>query len=140
MSIKLLSAPLSEFDPTEAIQLWSKSGVRPRRPNFKNAKKSKGKALEPVLSHAERVLPPVAEVRVVVDEPTAELVDKDDGESRIGDVAEVIEDGQEEDEEESDAGGDLDVLTRERIQMRMTVVLRMQLTWTATLKNDTLKI
>ena len=58
------------------------------------------------------VLPPVAEVRVVVDEPTAELVDKDDGESCIGDVVEVIEDGQEEDEEESDAGGDLDVVDK----------------------------
>ena len=106
MSIKLLSAPVSEFDPTEAIQLWNKSGVPPRRPNFKNTKKSKGKALEPVLSRAECVLPPVAEVRVVVDEPTAELVDKDDGESLTGDVVEVIEDGQEEDEEEGDASGD----------------------------------
>ena len=54
----------------------------------------------------------MAEVRVVVAEPTAELVDKDDGESRIGDVVEVIEDGQEEDEEESDAGGDLDVVDK----------------------------
>ena len=53
------------------------------------------------------------EVHIVVD---VELVDKDDGdgESRIGD-AEVIADDQEEDKEESDAGGDLDVLTRERI-------------------------
>ena len=110
MSIKLLSAPVSEFNPTEAIQLWNKSGVRPRRPNFKNTKKSKGKALEPILSRAERVLPPVAEVRVVVvDEPTADLADKDDGESRIGDVGEVTEDGQ---EEESDAGGDLDVIDK----------------------------
>ena len=106
MSIKLLSAPVSEFDPTQAIQLWNKSGVPPRRPNFKNTKKSKGKALEPVLSRAECVLPPVAEVRVVVDEPTVELVDKDDGESLTGDVVEVIEDGQEEDEEEGDASGD----------------------------------
>ena len=59
MSIKLLSAPVSEFDPTEAIPLWNKSGVRLRRPNFKNTKKSEGKALKPVLSHAERILSPV---------------------------------------------------------------------------------
>ena len=79
-----------------------------------NMKKSKRKAVKPVLTHAESVRSPVAEeVHIVVD---AELVDKDDGdgESRIGD-AEVIADDQEEDKEESDAGGDLDVLTRERI-------------------------
>ena len=44
-------------------------------------------------------------------------------------------DDQEEEKEESDAGGDLDALTRERISMTMTVVLRMQVTWTVILKN-----
>ena len=56
-------------------------------------KKSKRKAVEPVLTHAESVCSPVAEeVHIVVD---VELVDKDDGdgESPIGD-AEVIADDQ----------------------------------------------
>jgi len=49
-------------------------------------------------------------------------------------------DDQEEEEEESDAGGDLDALTRERISMTMTVVLRMQVTWTVMSKNAKLKV
>ncbi len=35
MSIKLLSAPVPEFDPAEAIQLWNMSGSQTRRPYFK---------------------------------------------------------------------------------------------------------
>ena len=32
MTIKLLSAPINEFDPTEAIELWNKGGVYLKRP------------------------------------------------------------------------------------------------------------
>ena len=49
-------------------------------------------------------------------------------------------DDREEEEEESEVGEDLDALTRERILMRMTVVLRMQVTWTAMLKKAKLKV
>ena len=38
------------------------------------------------------------------------------------------------------AGGDFDVTDRERISMGMTVVLRMQVPWTAMLKNVKLKV
>jgi len=37
-------------------------------------------------------------------------------------------------------GGDFDVVDRERIWMGMTVVLKMQVTWTAMLKNAKLKV
>ena len=38
------------------------------------------------------------------------------------------------------AGGDFDVIDRERILMGMTVVLRMQVTWIAMLQNAKLKV
>ncbi|KAJ7365601.1 hypothetical protein OS493_002304 [Desmophyllum pertusum] len=81
MSIKLLSVPITEFDPTEAIQLWNTSGPRPRRPHFMETNKSSqsGKATGAIRAQAANIHSRIdTAVPVVTDEITAELAGGDD--------------------------------------------------------------
>ena len=41
MAIKMLSESVEKFDPMPAITYWNTSGVRPRRPHFKDCKTAK---------------------------------------------------------------------------------------------------
>ena len=80
MSIKLLSVPITEFDPSEAIQLWNTSGTRPRRPHLMETNKSSGKATGAIRAQVANIHPRIDEaVPVATDETTAELAGGDDG-------------------------------------------------------------
>ncbi len=78
MSIKLLSAPVPQFDPAEAIQLWNTSGSLARRPYFKDTNPG-GKATGAI--HAQAVnqnsRPPVQAVPVGIEEIAEKLADGD---------------------------------------------------------------
>ena len=79
ISIKLLCAPVPDFDPAEAIQLWNTSGSLARRPYFKDTNKPGGKATGAI--HAQAVnqnsRPPVQAVPVVTEEAAEKLADGD---------------------------------------------------------------
>ena len=78
MSIKLLSAPVPEFDPAEAIQLWNTSGrSQARRPYFKETNKPGGKASGAVHAQAVNSRPHVQAVPVVTEQTAVELADGD---------------------------------------------------------------
>lgn len=77
MSMKLLSAPISEFDPTEAIDLWNTSGCHPRRPYFKETKHP-GKATGGIRAQADSCPHVPAAVPAINEQTATVLVDKDD--------------------------------------------------------------
>lgn len=80
MSIKLLSVRITEFDPSEAIQLWNTSGTQPRRPHLMETNKSSGEATGAIRAQAANIHPRIDKaVPVVTDETTAELAGGDDG-------------------------------------------------------------
>lgn len=79
MFIKLLSAPIPEFDPTEAIRLWNTSGILPRRPHFKERNKPKRKATGAICAQVVQIRSDnVGETVPAAARAAAELVGRDD--------------------------------------------------------------